>query len=46
LFHNPTGVVPHVWTLQHPVVTSVLWAFALMAVFVPLAVLRYQRMGR
>ena len=46
LFHNPTGNVPDVWTLQHPVVTSLLWALGLMAVFVPLAVRRYQRMGR
>jgi ABC-2 type transport system permease protein len=46
LFHNPTGVLPDVWTLQHPVVTSLLWALALMAVFVPLSVRRYRRMGR
>jgi len=46
LFHNPTGNLPDVWTLQHPVTTSLLWAFGLMAVFVPLAVRRYQRMGR
>jgi ABC-2 type transport system permease protein len=46
LFHNPTGPLPDVWTLQHPVATSLLWAFGLMAVFVPLAVRRYVRMGR
>jgi ABC-2 type transport system permease protein len=46
LFHNPTGHLPDVWTLQHPVATSLLWAFGLMALFVPLAVRRYQRMGR
>jgi ABC-2 type transport system permease protein len=46
LFHNPTGTLPDVWTLQHPVVTSLLWAFGLMAVFIPLAVRRYRRMGR
>ena len=46
LFHNPTGPLPDVWTLQHPVATSLLWAGGLMAVFVPLAVRRYQRMGR
>jgi ABC-2 type transport system permease protein len=45
LFHNPTGPLPDVWTLQHPVATSLLWAFGLMAVFVPLAVRRYMRMG-
>ena len=31
LFHNPTGTVPDVWTLQHPVATSLLWAAGLMA---------------
>jgi ABC-2 type transport system permease protein len=46
LFHNPTGPLPDVWTLQHPVATSLLWAGGLMAVFVPLAVRRYQQMGR
>src|SRR5262249_3644319 len=45
LFHNPTGHLPDVWTLQHPVATSVLWSAVLMAVFAPLAVRRYQKMG-
>jgi ABC-2 type transport system permease protein len=34
-----------VWTLEHPVATSLLWAAGLMALFVPLAVRRYKRMG-
>jgi ABC-2 type transport system permease protein len=46
LFHNPTGPLPDVWTLRHPVITALLWALGLMAIFVPLAVRRYQRMGR
>lgn len=46
LFGSPVGDVPDVWTLQHPVITSLLWAAALMAIFVPLAIRRYQRMAR
>jgi ABC-2 type transport system permease protein len=46
LFGIATGPLPDVWTLQHPVATSLLWALAFMAIFVPLAVRRYQRMGR
>jgi ABC-2 type transport system permease protein len=46
LFGVATGPLPDVWTLQHPVLTSVAWAIGIMAVFVPLAVRRYQRMGR
>ena len=46
LFGVATGPLPDVWTLQHPVATSLLWAAAIMAVFIPLAVRRYQRMGR
>ena len=34
-----------VWTLQHPIISSIGWAVALMALFVPLSVRRYQRMG-
>jgi ABC-type polysaccharide/polyol phosphate export permease len=45
LFHSPMGHVPDVWTLQHPVLTSLLWAAGLMAVFVPLSIRRYKRMG-
>ena len=45
LFHSPVGPVPDVWTLQHPVISSLGWAVALMAIFVPLSVRRYQRMG-
>jgi ABC-type polysaccharide/polyol phosphate export permease len=46
LFGSPTGTLPDVFTLQHPVLTSIGWAFVLMAVFVPLSVRRYKRMGQ
>jgi ABC-2 type transport system permease protein len=46
LFGVATGPLPDVWTLQHPVATSLLWALGFLAVFGPLAVRRYQRMGR
>ena len=46
LFHSPVGPLPDVFTLQHPVITSLLWAAVLMAIFVPLSIRRYQRMGR
>ena len=43
LFGVATGPLPDVLTLQHPVITSLGWARAIMAIFVPLAVRRYQR---
>ena len=46
LFGSPTGPIPDVWTLQHPVLSSVAWAALLMAVFIPLSVRRYKRMGQ
>jgi ABC transporter DrrB family efflux protein len=46
LFHSPVGPLPDVFTLQHPVITSLIWAVVLMAIFVPLSIRRYQRMGR
>jgi ABC-type polysaccharide/polyol phosphate export permease len=45
LFGSPTGPLPDVWPLQHPVLSSLAWAAVLMAVFVPLSVRRYKRMG-
>ncbi len=45
LFHSPVGPVPDVWTLQHPIISSIGWAVALMALFVPLSIRRYKRMG-
>jgi len=41
-----TGPLPDVWPLQHPVLASLAWALLFMVVFIPLAVRRYQRMGR
>ena len=46
LFGSPVGPVPDVFTLQHPILTSLGWAALLMAIFVPLSIRRYQRMGR
>jgi ABC-2 type transport system permease protein len=46
LFGSPTGNVPDVWMLQHPVLASLAWAAVLMAIFVPLSVRRYKRMNR
>ena len=43
---SPVGPLPDVFTLQHPVITSLLWACVLMAIFAPLSIRRYQRMGR
>ena len=45
LFGSPTGNLPDVWVLQHPVITSLLWAAGLMAVFGPLAIRRYKKLG-
>ncbi|HEU5085308.1 MAG TPA: ABC transporter permease [Acidimicrobiales bacterium] len=48
LFGNiPAGVPePDAWSLQHPVLYTLLWAVATVAVFAPLSVARYQRTGR
>jgi ABC-2 type transport system permease protein len=44
LFGNPTTIAHDApWVLQHPVVTAVGWSLAILAVCVPLAVRRYQR---
>ena len=45
LFGVATGPVPDVFTLRHPVITSLLWALGFLALFAPLAIRRYQRMG-
>ena len=41
LFGSPTGNLPDVWPLQHPVLACLAWAAVLLAVFVPLSVRRY-----
>jgi ABC transporter DrrB family efflux protein len=46
LFGNPTGAVPDVWSLRHPVITTLIWCAAITALFMPLAIRRYRRIGR
>ena len=46
LFDAPTGPPPDVWTLQHPVLTTLGGVVAPTGIFGPLAVRRYKRMGR
>jgi ABC-2 type transport system permease protein len=44
LFGNPNpSATIHVWPMQHPVIASLLWSLALLAVFAPLAVALYRR---
>lgn len=47
LFGNvpPDAPEPTVWSLQHPVLYTVAWIFLIVAVFAPLAVSRYKRVG-
>ncbi|WP_299446921.1 ABC transporter permease [uncultured Phycicoccus sp.] len=40
---NPDFPPPDVWSLQHPVLYSLIWSALVLAVFVPLAVRQYQR---
>ena len=34
---------PDVWSLQHPVLYTLLWVVAIVAVFAPLSIRQYQR---
>ena len=45
LFGNTAGAppVPDVWSLQHPVLYTLLWVVLILAIFVPLSVRQYQR---
>ncbi|MEX2290100.1 MAG: ABC transporter permease [Mycobacteriales bacterium] len=45
LFGNlgPGAPEPQVWSLQHPVLYTLLWVALILAVFVPLAVRQYER---
>jgi ABC-2 type transport system permease protein len=45
LFGNtsPLAPVPDVWSLQHPVMYTLLWVVVILAVFVPLSVRTYRR---
>ncbi len=40
---NPMAAPPDVWSLQHPVLYTIIWAAIIVAVFVPLSVRQYQR---
>jgi ABC-2 type transport system permease protein len=44
LFGNPNpAAAVHVWPMQHPEITVIIWALALIAVFGPLSVRLYRR---
>ena len=40
---NPAAPPPEVWSLQNPVLYTLIWATLIVAVFVPLAVRQYKR---
>ena len=44
LFGNP-GAAGTSWVSTHPVLMAVVWPLVLLAVFVPLSVRRYGRLG-
>jgi len=47
LFGNEAGPAPSgVWTLQHPIVASLLLSVLMLGLFVPLALRRYEGVGR
>ncbi|MEU9155365.1 ABC transporter permease [Streptomyces sp. NPDC048417] len=48
LWHNPgaTAAAADTWPLRHPVTATLGWSLLLIAVFMPLSVLRHQRAGR
>jgi ABC-2 type transport system permease protein len=44
LWDNPNpAAASHAWPMQHPELASLLWSFALLAIFVPLAIRLYRR---
>ncbi|PPJ32398.1 ABC transporter [Nocardia nova] len=45
LFGNtsPTNPTPDVWSLQHPVATTLIWVVAILVIFVPLALHQFKR---
>jgi ABC-2 type transport system permease protein len=44
LFSNPNPSASiHIWPMQHPVLASLLWSAAMIAIFAPLAVALYRR---
>ncbi len=40
---NPSVATPEAWSLQHPVLYTLIWSSVIVAIFVPLAVRQYQR---
>jgi ABC transporter DrrB family efflux protein len=47
LFGNPNpSAAMHVWPMQHPVVTTLLWSFGMLVVFAPLAAHLFARRTR
>ncbi|WP_280253750.1 ABC transporter permease [Nocardia abscessus] len=40
---NPLAPPPEAWSLQHPVITSLVWVVVIMVVFVPLALRQYKK---
>jgi ABC-type multidrug transport system permease subunit len=47
LFGNIPPLVPEptVWSLQNPVIYTLIWVALILVIFVPLSVRKYQRMG-
>ncbi|MFZ1361429.1 MAG: ABC transporter permease [Candidatus Nanopelagicales bacterium] len=48
LFGNlpPGAQVPDAWSLQNPILYSLIWIVIIFVIFAPLAVLRYKKLGR
>jgi ABC transporter DrrB family efflux protein len=40
---NPLAPVPTAWSLQHPVIYTLIWVAIILAIFVPLSVRQYKR---
>jgi ABC transporter DrrB family efflux protein len=40
---NPSAPAPSDWSLQHPIIYTLLWVVLLLAIFVPLSVHQYKR---
>ncbi|MCC3327833.1 ABC transporter permease [Nocardia abscessus] len=40
---NPLAPPPQAWSLQHPVITSLVWVVVILVVFVPLALRQYKK---
>ncbi len=43
---NPNAAVPQVWSMQHPVLYTLVWVVILVGVFAPLSIARYRRTSR